>query len=747
MNAREAIITIELTLAGLSCAGCVAKLERALASTEGVAKASVNLATKRATVTYAPATTTRDDLVAAVAAAGFGVVEQKGGGADALAAAIEAEEAERTAGERTLRLKVIVGFALSAVIFAGAMQPAWFPSLPAWLHNGYLLWALATPVQLWVGWGFLTSAWSSLRHRTATMNTLVAMGSLTAYLFSAVSVLRPELFAHGGAAAPLYFDTAAFIISFISLGRLLESRATAKTGAALKALLGLRPKTASVIRGGAEVDLPLAEVVAGDVVIVRPGERVPVDGVVTSGSSSVDESMLTGEPLPVRKERSAEVVGGTLNGTGSLTIVATRVGADAALARIAEMVERAQGSKPPVARLADVISSFFVPAVLGIAAATFAAWLALGPPPALSHAVLCFVAVLVAACPCALGLATPTAIVAGVGRGATRGVLIRNGAALETARQLHTVVLDKTGTITEGKPRVTDLAVAPGSQLDRRALLRLTAAAERGSEHPLGAAIVAAAEDEGIALPAAAAFEAIAGHGISAVVEGHTVLAGNDRLLGSTAPGAAQLAAEGKTVIAVEIDGRPAGMIAVTDPVKSGAATAIRRLRAAGLEVVMLTGDRRSTAEAVAAQVGIDRVVAEVLPEGKAAAVAELQEGDRRVAMVGDGINDAPALAQADIGMAMGTGADIAVEAADIALVRGDLDDVASAIALSRATMRIVKQNLVWALIYNVVLLPLAAGALYPAFGLLLDPALAAAAMGFSSVTVVSNSLRLRRWP
>jgi len=757
-GAGYGVVTAQETLPiiGMTCASCVARVEKALRDPPGVLKADVNLATEKATVTYIPGQASYQDLVAAVRGAGYDVVEPAPGtGTESVEAATDAEEAARAAAYRKLKLKVTVGFVLSIIIFAGTMQMEWFTFLPEWMHNGYFLWALASVVQFWVGWQFYTTAWSALKHGTTTMNTLVALGSSAAYLYSVLGVLFPAFFEHQGLGEPMYFDSSAFIITLILLGRLLEARAKGQTGAAIKALIGLQPKTARVIRGGAETDVPIAQVLVGDLVVVRPGEKVPVDGLVEVGSSSVDESMLTGEPIPVGKHPGDEVIGATMNTTGSFTFRATKVGSETALAQIVRLVEQAQGSKPPIARLADVIAAYFVPVVIVIATVTFIVWLVFGPSPALNYALLNFVAVLVIACPCALGLATPTAIMVGTGKGAENGVLIRDGAALETAHKLDVVVLDKTGTITEGKPRVTDVVLfgsghgsdfAVGDRLDNAELLRLVAGAERGSEHPLAVAILAAAAERGIDAPAATGFEAIAGHGIRAQVDGHTVLAGNERLAGHAGERAALLAGQGKTVVTVVVDDEPVGAIAIADTVKPSSAAAVGRLKQLGLDVVMLTGDHEATARAIAAQVGIDTVVAEVLPEQKAAEVARLQQDGSRVAMVGDGINDAPALAQADVGIAIGTGTDVAMEASDVTLMSGDVGGVATAVDLSRATIRTVKQNLFWAFAYNVALIPLAAGVFYPAFGLLLSPIWAAAAMGLSSVTVVSNSLRLRRF-
>ncbi|HXG25584.1 MAG TPA: copper-translocating P-type ATPase, partial [Candidatus Binatia bacterium] len=653
-----------------------------------------------------------------------------------------------------LRLRLVVAAALTVPLLLGLARMTVAPWLPAVLADPLVQLALATPVQLWAGWPFYRGALKALRHRSADMDTLIAIGTTAAYGYSLAAILAPDFFRAAGlqapdGAIPLYFDTAAVIVTLILLGRFLEARARSHTSDAIRRLIGLRPRTARVVRGDREVDVDIAELRAGDIVRVRPGETIAVDGVVEAGASTVDESMLTGESVPVAKRVDDLVIGGTLNGSGTLTFRATRVGADTVLARIVRLVAEAQGSRAPIQRLADAVTGWFVPAVLALAAITFVAWLALGPEPAFNLALLNTVAVLIIACPCALGLATPTSIMVATGKGAEAGVLFRNAEALERLDGVRTVILDKTGTLTEGRPSVTDIARVGDAPVETE-ILALAASAERGSEHPLGEAIVREAVSRGLTLPPATDFRATAGSGVEATVDGRRVTVGRlgfaDPSGTSTelASAAATLADQARTPVMVAIDGRPVAVLAVADPLKPGSAAAIAELRRGGREVVMLTGDDRRTAEAIARAAGIDRVLADVRPEGKAEAVRAVQAEGRSVAMVGDGINDAPALAAADVGIAMGTGTDVAMETAGVTLMSGDLRPLLTAFALSRATMRNVRQNLFWAFAYNVVLIPVAMGALYPFTGLLLDPILAAAAMALSSVTVVSNALRLR---
>jgi Cu+-exporting ATPase len=737
--------TVEIPVTGMTCANCAMNIERALSKkAPGVVRATVNFATERASVKYIPTITSLDEMIAVIEAAGYGAIRP-----DKDVDAEDAELAARKAEIKDQTRKFVTGVIFALPLFILSMGRD-FGLLGLWSHALWVNWlflALATPVQFYTGWDYYTGGWKSLRNGSANMDVLVAMGSSVAYFYSLALLLYPPLGSH------VYFETSAVIITLIKLGKMLESRTKGRTGGAIRKLMGLRPKTATVLKDGKETEVPLSQVKVGDMIIIRPGQSIPVDGRVLEGESAVDESMLTGESIPVDKLPGDKIAGGTINLEGFLKFEATRVGKDTALAQIIRLVQEAQGSKAPIQALADRVAAIFVPGVIGIAFLTFIIWWVLGGE--FVPAMIRLVAVLVIACPCALGLATPTAIMAGTGLGAEKGILFKNSEALEMATKLETVVLDKTGTITQGKPVVVNLVLLDHFLEDEKDLLRIGASVEKGSEHPLGRAIVKEAENRGLVLFEPKGFRASGGLGVQAEINGEEVFVGKPKWFDSLSidlSGAIErirsLQGEGKTVIVVAIKDRAAGLIALADTVKPESRGAIDDLHTMGLKVVMLTGDNLQTAKAIASEVHIEEVVAEVRPEEKSSKVREFQQRGGKVGMVGDGINDAPPLAQADVGIAIGTGTDVAIETGDVILASGDLSGVPKAIQLGRATMRTVKQNLFWAFFYNLALIPVAAGVLYPlAFlpGFLrhLHPILAALAMAMSSITVVSNSLRL----
>ena len=751
-SANQKQITLPIT--GMTCANCAATIQRTLEKkVAGVVGATVNFASEKARVEYDPAQVSRRDLVEAIEKIGYSVTE---GGPDGLE---DRERAARQAEIQAQTYKFWIGLAFSLPLFVLSMTRD-FGLLGAWADASWvnvLMLALATPVQFYVGWDYYAGAFNALRNRSANMDVLIAMGSSAAYFYS-IPVTVDLMLGSSALGTHVYYETAAVIITLIKLGKLLEVQAKGKTSAAIKKLMGLRPKTARVVRDHQEIDVPISDVAVGDIVVVRPGEKIPVDGLVIEGRSAVDESMMTGESLPVTKQTGDEVIGGSINKQGRLKFEAKRVGAETALAQIIRLVEEAQGSRAPIQRLADQVAGVFVPIVLLIALVTFLIWwvvVDLGLTPAMIR----MVAVLVIACPCALGLATPTAIMVATGRGAQQGILFKNSQALEQAHSLEVIVLDKTGTLTLGEPSVTDIWVKDQklkNAADR--LLHLAASVEAGSEHPLGEAIVRAARESELQLAQPEEFEAQTGQGVIARVGGHRVTLGNAKMMkeGSVPlegleAEAKRLQSEAKTVVWMAVDGEALGLIGIADTLKPGSKEAVHQMHQLGLTVVMMTGDNAATASRIAEQAGIDRVLSEVLPGEKASQIQKLQSESRGlVGMVGDGINDAPALAQADVGIAIGTGTDVAMETADVTLMRGDLRSVPQAIALSKATLRTIKQNLFWAFFYNVVLIPVAAGALYPFAALpgalrSLHPILAALAMAFSSVTVVTNSLRLKQ--
>lgn len=736
---------VTIPIEGMSCSSCVEKIERALKKQNGVILANVNFATERATVEYNPLKIKVAELKRVIENAGYKTLEIE-------TEAVDVEEKIRAKEYEKLKTKFIISAVLTALILFFSFHDSICPFMMIPQSTIFLiLFLLTTPVQFWGGWQFFKAAYIAAKHETTDMNMLIAIGTSAAYFYSVAATFNPSFFTKGGFKVEVYYDTAAVIITLILLGRLLEAKAKGKTSEAIKRLMGLKPRTARVIRNSKEVDIPIEDVLKGDLVLVRPGKKIPVDGIVREGSSSVDESMLTGESMPVEKNVGDEVIGATINKAGAFKFEATKVGKETALAQIIKLVQDAQGSKAPIERLADKVSGVFVPIVIAIAIIAFIIWYFLGPQPRLTYALLNFVAVLIIACPCALGLATPTAIMVGTGKGAENGVLIKSGEALETAHKIDSIIFDKTGTLTKGKPTVTDIIAI--ENFSEETALSIAASIEKNSEHPLAEAIVNKARERKLEIKQASEFNAIAGHGVKARVEGKNVVLGNLKFMKDSNADiknfeikAEGFSNEGKTPIFLAVEGRTVGLFALADTLKEKSIEAVDALHEMGLKVIMITGDNKRTAEAISNKIKIDGVLAEVLPKDKANEIKKLQGEGKKVAMVGDGINDAPALAQADIGIAIGSGTDVAMEASDITLIKEDLRGVITAIQLSKQTMRTIKQNLFWAFFYNAAGIPIAAGILYPFFGILLSPIFASVAMAFSSVSVVTNSLRLRNF-
>ena len=727
---------------GMHCASCVATIENSLKKVDGVLDATVNLATEQATVKYDPAKVTEDKLYGAVSNAGYQAITS-----DEIRTE-DQEQKEKQKELRDLRNKVFISLILGALILWGSF-PGLINTSPMILRNFWVQFLLATPVQFWAGFAFYRAAIRAIKHRTANMDTLVVIGTTVAFGYSVFVTVFPQIVMKIGIEPMPYFDTTAIIIGLILLGRYFEAKAKAGTSEAIKKLIGLQAKTARVIRDDKEIDLPISEVIIGDIIRVRPGEKIPVDGIIIEGDSSIDESMITGESIPSDKTKGDVVVGATMNKTGTFTFKATKIGGETMLAQIIKLVQEAQGSKAPIQRLADLVSSYFVPIVLMLSIFTFAIWYILGPNPSLLFAILNTVAVLIIACPCAMGLATPTAIMVGTGKGAEHGILIKDAESLEIAHKINTIIFDKTGTLTKGKPEVTD--IIPVESISNDELLKLAGSIEKGSEHSLAEAIVKEAETKKLVLLKVEKFEAVPGHGVSGYIDDKKIVFGNKRFMdkelidiSSTINKISEMENSGKTVMMIGSENKLIGLIAVADIVKESAKEGLAAIQKLGIEVVMITGDNQRTANAIGQKLGINRILAEVLPDQKEAEVKKIQAEGKVVAMVGDGINDAPALAAADVGIAMGNGTDVAIEAADITLINKDLKSVATAIVLSKKTMKTIRQNLFWAFGYNVILIPVAMGALYPLFHILLNPIFASVAMATSSISVVGNSLRLK---